>query len=306
MVACSDADFLSCRDYGEDFLLFLGNDHGERGQGSTFYTQIGESTLFTMSDTDDYIHVYDLNPATLSFHTLEPAIPITVGDAACLASSETPSPRLYITGGYMDISDYYEIDPFFWIFDLEEYSWGRGSDMNYARYSHGCIVADDMLWVMGTVPQIETINITDIDNAEWAVYNNLSIEVNLTAFGVVSSHGVDPQLCGMFGFIGTLCNDHSIYIIGGWIGDQDSGHNSDTVYIIDTKWGNMTYNALPFGVSELATVLFKGSIYGFGGWNATSSRRDGYSLDTSIKHQLLSDPLVTEELNAFLCLPNLQ
>ena len=274
------------RDFGSEFLKFLGNEQGERGQGNVFYTQMyykNTTALFTIPEAAEYIHVYDLNPETLSFHTLEPAIPMTVGDAACLASSETPNPRLYIVGGYTNISGYHEIYPFFWIFDLEEYSWDRGNDMNYARYRHGCIVVDDLLWVMGTVPQIETINLTDAYNAEWSVHGNLSLVDNLRDFGVVTSQSAScPSMCASY------CNCHSIYIIGGWIGEQDSGHNSDTVYIIDTISGYMTYDTLPFGLSALSTIMLKGTIYGFGGWNASSNWRDGHLLDISIKNEMLS------------------
>ena len=284
MVTCN-ADYKSFRDYGEDFLSFLGNEQGERGQGSVFYTQLS-TTLFTIPQNDNYIHVYDLNPATLSFRTLEQSLPITVGDAACLASSNTPSPRLYLTGGYTNYSGYYEIYPFFWIFDLENYAWTRGNDMNYARYSHGCVVVDDTLWTMGTVSEIETINVTDIYNAEWSVHNNLSIAANLSAFGVVSTNDISLLRCGWYGI--NNCNNHSIFIIGGWIGDRHSGQNSDVVYIIDTEWGNMTYDTLPFGVSAISTILFDGSIYVFGGWNATDNWWDGQPLDHLITYELLS------------------
>ena len=277
-----------CRDYGDDFLLFLGNDHGERGQGNVFYTQLNSSTLFTISKTSGSIHVYDLRADLLSFHDMEESIQYRIGDAACLASSETPSPRLYITGGYTNYSGYYEIYPFFWTFDLEEYSWKRAVDMKYARYRHGCVVVDDALWVMGTVPQIETIDITDIDNSEWSVQSNLSIDANLTAFGVVSTHGISQATCQWYGFEGVRCDNHSVYIIGGWVGNYDSGYNSDTVYIIDTEYRNMSTNALPYSVSALSAVMVKGGIYGFGGWNATINWWHGHTLDHLVKHQMLS------------------
>ena len=172
--------------------------------------------------------------------------------------------------------------------------------MNYVRYSHGCVVADNILWVVGTVSEIEIINIntTDIYSAEWSVYSNFSISDNLIAFGVVSTHVISQSDCQWFGYEGTLCNDHSIYIVGGWIGDFDSGHNSDTVYIINTEWGNMTNDTLAFGVSAISTVLAVGSIYGFGGWNATSSWRDGHSRCILMRHDLLRkcDCVISTEL----------
>ena len=286
------------RDYGHEFLQFLGNDQGEFGQENIFYTQLNSTTMFTITEAAEYIHVYNLDPESLSFDTVESTNHMIFGDSPCLASYETPSPRLYLTGGYTNISDYYEIYDLFWIFDLEEYSWKRGRDMNYARYSHWCVVAHNTLWVMGTVSEIETvdINTTDIYNAQWSVHSNLSITDNLTAFGVVSTHGISQSDCD-WGYEGTLCNDRSIYIVGGWIGDYDSGHSADTVYIIDTEWGNMTYDELPFGISALSMVRIGGTIYGFGGWNATSSWLDGHSLDILIEHELLSerDCLVSTE-----------
>lgn len=255
----------SFRSYGDNFLGIIGNGNGERGQGSVFYTQINNTTLFIISQTDNFIHVYDLNPETLSFHTLEPAIPGTVGDLACLASSEVPSPRLYITGGYHNTNDVFEVYAHFWNFDLEEYSWNRSVDMNHPRYGHGCIVVNDTLWVMGTVPQFESINMMDIHHSEWTMDNELLFPnaLNLSNFGVVEWN-------------------HSIYIIGGW--DNDEGYNSDTVYIFSTKTGNMMYDTLPFGVSSLSAVRITNTIYGFGGWN-------GNALDSLLTVELLSESL---------------
>ena len=253
------------RDYGTDFLNLLGNDDGE--YGNVFYTQIG-GMLYTISDAADYIHVYDLNPESLSFDIIytEPGIPITVGDGPCLASSDTPGPHLYVTGGYQNTSISFEIYKTFWILDLANNSWSPGSHMNFGRYRHGCIVVDDTLWVMGTVAQIEIIDITDLDNVEWSVHSELSIPGNLTDFGLVSTH------------------DHSIFLIGGSIGvigDHDSSYNSDIVYIIDTKYGNLTTETLPYAVSGLSAMRVDGTIYGFGG-------RNDEKLDSWITCQLLS------------------
>ena len=267
------------RDYGTDFLNLLGNDHGE--YGSVSYAQL-QNTLYTVSEFADYIHVYDLNPESLSFGTInsEPGIPITVGHAPCLASSETPTPRLYITGGYQNTSTSFEIYRSFWILDLGTNDWSSGRHMNSGRFRHGCIVVDDSLWVMGTVPQIETINITDIPNAEWSVHSNLSLPENLTDFGVVSTHDISQSYCDWFGV--NHCNDHSIFIIGGWTGTTETGYDSDVVYIVDTKHANLTTEILPYGVSALSVVSTGSTIHGFGG-------RNGGIVDSWISYELLSD-----------------
>ena len=85
---------------------------------------------------------------------------------------------------------------------------------------------------------------------------------------------------------------HSIYIVGGWVGDYDSGHNSDIVYIIDTESRNVSTSTLPYSVSSLSTVMVGGSIYGLGGWNAEKNWWDGHSLDPLIKHELFSSESV--------------
>ena len=84
-------------DYGVSYLgTKMQNFDGEAG-GGIFYSQINETTLFTISYKGDHIHVYNLE--TVSFDNLDTDIPVNVGSGACLASSTWGGPRLYIAGG---------------------------------------------------------------------------------------------------------------------------------------------------------------------------------------------------------------
>ena len=86
-------------DYGVSYLgTKMQNFDGEAG-GGIFYSQINETTLFTISQKGDHIHVYNLE--TVSFDNLDTDIPVNVGHGACLASSTWGGPRLYIAGGYV-------------------------------------------------------------------------------------------------------------------------------------------------------------------------------------------------------------
>ena len=255
------------RNYGDDFLLFLGNDHGE--YGSVFYSQINASTLFTVRESGDHIHVYDLNPESLSFHILEQSIPIFVGDAACLTSSETPSPRLYITGGHQNNGNQPVILSHFQILDLDENSWYNGSDMTFARYHHGCIVVNDTLWVLGTVPEIEIMDTMDIYNSTWSIHSDLSLDVNISHFGI------------------TIFQTF-MYIVGGWISDYDSGHDSNIVYIIDTESNLMTYATLSSAVSAVSLVSVQDNLYAFGGRLSRSDWWSGSIWNSWLSYEALS------------------
>ena len=262
------------RNYGDDFLRFLGNDNGE--YGGLFYTQINTTTLFTIPDEADYIHVYDLNPRSLSFQTLDGGdsmIPVLLGNGPCLASSETPIPRLFVTGGYLNVSDGLERHSIFWIFDLIEYAWNKGNDMNYARYRHGCIVVDATLWVMGTVPQIETIDITNIDNGTWSIHPTLSIADDLYDIGVV--FGPDPSNYSL----------ELIQVVGGQIGGAHLADVSDTVYKFNSHSEEPYLDTLPFGMAALSMASMDNALYGFGGWDGT------VQMSAWIKYELLSNQL---------------
>ena len=86
-------------DFGVDYLSStLGTVYGESGNGG-YFTQINETTLFTVHWQDDSISVYNLQ--TLSYREWDTSIPLSSyhGENACISSSDTPIPRLYITGG---------------------------------------------------------------------------------------------------------------------------------------------------------------------------------------------------------------
>ena len=144
--------------------------------------------------------------------------------------------------------------------------------MFYGRYSHGCIVVDSTLWVMGTVPQIETFDLSDVDNGMWSLKNDeLSIADRLIDIGVVAVN-------------------HYIYVAGGWIGDYQSvgGYSSPNVYIIDTKSESMATDKLPYSVSALAMIAIDDTIYGFGGYKASGTWKSRKIKNTWISYEQFS------------------
>lgn len=112
-------------DYGVGYLNdTLGNSQGELGFGIHF-SQINETTLFTMNIPESTsFGVYNLE--TLSYQDLNIDRNFSAGD--CMASSQVPSPRLYITGDW---------DVFL---DLDEMKWKEDMPwMNEWRWGHGCM-----------------------------------------------------------------------------------------------------------------------------------------------------------------------
>ena len=237
----------SFTDYGEDYLSeTLGNNHGEFGFG-IYFSQLNETTLFTINQNGSSIHVYDLQSVT--YRNLGVAIPINVKYYGCLSSSEIPTPKLYITGGYNDsvLNDLQ-------ILNLEDNTWMEWVNNTYSmikpRHGHGCIVVNDELWAIGGYHQesIEVINISNIIYQSWNEIGNLSC--NLARPGVTKM-------------------DDLIFIVGGKC--QDTLTNSDTLYIIDTVASRVSSiisiyaGNLPFGVNGVAVVAIDYTIYGFGG-----------------------------------------
>ena len=82
-------------DYGAFHLGKMGG--GAEGGFGTFFSQINDTTLFTISPQGDCIHAYNLEE--VSFQRLDTTIPVNVGPTACLASSNVGGSRLYIAGG---------------------------------------------------------------------------------------------------------------------------------------------------------------------------------------------------------------
>ena len=82
-------------DLGVDYLnVTLGNDDGEFGY-SKYFTQINGTTMYTINGNTGSINVYNLKSSP--FYELDTTIPIDVYYYGCIASSDTPSPRLYIS-----------------------------------------------------------------------------------------------------------------------------------------------------------------------------------------------------------------
>ena len=258
-------------DYGEDYLLdTMGNSNGECGGGG-YYSQLNSTMLYTIAyPNGDYIHSYNLQ--TLSYQQLSASIPTSVSYYACLASSETPSPRLYVTGGEDD--DYNALDDL-QVLDLNQSQWLTNMpSMQYSRHSHGCIVVDERLFVVGGdvgVTAIENMNIMDIDSASWDTIGNI------------------PEFRYEFGQL--IAFQEVIYVVGGYHGDE----YLDTVYAIDimnTTMVNVTLlpDTLPYSVGRMGTVIVDNTIYGFGGYDSDNI----YGLDTWISYEMLSAETQTE------------
>ena len=242
-------------DYGVEYLDdTFGISNGEYGD-SIYYTQINETTLFTIpilsnNQNGDSLHVYNLQ--TLSFQELDTAIPIDVSQYGCIASSETPTPRLYITGGYNrgSLDDLQVVS----LSDLEWLS--NTPSMTETRWKHGCIVVNDMLWAIGSSlsNSVEIINITNIVADTWNVIGPVPGVDTISSMGVTSV-------------------DDVIFIFGGHtFPDLDilSSTYVDTVYAIDTTTYSIGIygDRLPYQVNGMPVVAIGDTIYGFGGFSS--------------------------------------
>ena len=260
-------------DYGTQYLSStLGNSDGEYGQ-SIYYTQINETTLFTINRNGDCLHVYNLQ--TLSFQELGTTIPINVNEYACISSSVTPTPRLYITV-WDDLQ----------VVTLSDLEWLTNTpSMTDTRLMHGCIVVNDVLWAIGGLGEysVEIINITNIADDTWNVIGRVP--------------GVD-----FISKMGVTAVDDVIFIVGG----GPTGGSLDTVYAIDT----ITYSIgiygdrLPTGVNGMSVVAAGHTIYGFGGLSYSWVSFDflcGLSFEECFSYRPTSEPTVPTEFSVSVC-----
>lgn len=275
-------------DYGEDYLSStMGNADGEFGYG-TYFTQINDTTLYTINCNGDSINVYDLQ--SLEFTDLGVSIPNDIDWSACIASSATPTPRLYITGGY-ERPDY---NPAGFavksskMLNLDNLQWSFGF-MEYSRSSHGCIVANDLLWAIGGSGRdsVETRNITNYAQNSWQERETLSLYCQLASFGITAV-------------------DKLIFIVGGSCTEMYTNTRSDLVVYIDSEnMNSIRYYPyrLPYAVSGMSIMLIDDTIYGFGGldaYNATILNSwmmlDVLSVHTSLMCILTCDSQVNVDL----------
>ena len=227
-------------DYGENYLSnTLGNTDGEFEYGA-YFTQLDETTLFTINQYRRSINVYNL--PSLSYHSIDTTIPIDVGRSACITSSQIPVARLYITGGSGFVSDLQ-------IFNLGDISWVRNApSMNRGRFRHGCSIVTDRLWVFGGYDEdsVEVINATSFTTSTW--YEIGTLPCKLGTFGSTA--------------VGSL-----IFIFGGYCYDPVA--RSNAVYIINTitKSIDEYWKSLPFALSDNPVIAINHIIYIFGGWD---------------------------------------
>lgn len=232
-------------DYGKKYLSStLGNADGETGISD--FTQINATSLFTLSGDGASFNVYDLR--TLSYRNLNTTFPVTTYSGTCLSSSETPTPRLYVTGGYSN----YLPQNYLQILNLDDMLWlDNTPSMSYSREDHGCVVVEDRLWVIGGgVDSVEALNITNVESNGWIVIGNLHC--------ILSDFGI------------TIV-DKVIFIVGGWCyydsqADEKS-HVTDIVQTIDTATNSIIVyeDRLPVPTYYMPVVAIDYRIYGFGG-----------------------------------------
>ena len=253
-------------DLGDDYLSStLGNSDGELSL-SLYYTQINQTTIFTLNTDGDSINVYDLE--SLSYQKLDTTIPNDIKMyssssnsrvSACIASAEKPSSRLYIMGGgYGDTGSNYR--DYLQIFDLDNGLWiSNAPSMTTSRSIPGCIVTTDILWVISGcyTDSVESINVIDIDvditTAKWYEVGSLD--------SVIASAAVTAV-------------DELIFVIGGDTSCGDTSSRSNAVYTIDTVTNAVsTYtDSLPSAMIGIGVLQIDHTIYGFGGYD--ESQRD--------------------------------
>ena len=233
-----------------EVLATADSEIDEDGKG-VYYTQINDSTLFTIYKDGEHIHVYDLKSS--SCRELNTTIQTPVDDKACIASSESPFPILYIVGGYggEEVGALTDLQ----ILNLHNMSWNTGPSMLHGRKSHGCVVVMDNLWATGHVAEVEAINITDIYNQGWTQMTELPLRMK---------------------WFGLVVVDEFIGIIGGYDRDAPFDQYLSSIFFIDT------YNSLVYFVNDSiispaawisATVVGR-TIYGFGGYDSNDLYHD--------------------------------
>ena len=205
--------------------------------GTLWYSQINDTTMFTIAGKT--LSVFDLQ--SLTFHKLETTSPISDG---CIASSEIPSPRLFVNNKY-DLA-VLEIHTMEWIDDAPS--------TTYEHYQHTCIVVTDFLYTIGGFHKpnsnsiVESVS-TDVTGNEWEVVANLA---NLTTD------------IGYIAWAGVTSVGRDIYIVGGGYGGNY--HLTNHVYIFNTETRSIKIGAfLPEKSALLSMVTVNDIIYGFGG-----------------------------------------
>ena len=234
-------------DLGLMNLSIAPNNDGEHGF-STYFTQL-ESMLYTINQNGESINVWDLSDSFgLWYHgTLGTTIPINVNLYGCIASANTPSPTLYITGGNNGSNTEPAAFDDLQVLNLDDMQWlSSPPSMTETRHRHGCIVENDKLWAIGGRHEstVEGINTNNIASETWNVIGSLNCNVTLA---------------------GITAFDSIIFVVGGYC--KQIATRLDTVYTIDTVANTVNVSAftLPFGVHGMPVVEVDGTIYGFGG-----------------------------------------
>lgn len=221
-----------------------GDGSGTRIWGaSTFYSQINETTLIYSDGSHVYVVDMTVRNVTEQRSSSRPGESPSQSDT-CVSTSETPSPRVYITGGF----------PNFQVLDLDNMQWM--SNLPETQDGHGqcaCTALNSTLWVFG-VGSIETLNISNITSNTSETWQYGPNNYPLNCLGSIH----DLYQPGLF----TVGN--FIFVIGGSCYHEDP---SDAVHIIDTITGNITLHEhfLPYPLRAMPVAVIGNTVYIFGG-----------------------------------------
>ena len=226
--------------------------------------------MYTIRGTGEYIHAYNLK--SFSYQQLDQTIPINVANGGCLASSESPTPRLFVVGGRYYNGTAWHRRNIFQILDLSVGNWSMGPNMTQGRAGHGCVVVNDWLWVIGLAPAVESIHVPELGNSS----NDIIWEIK----------GSLPT--GVLFYIRLAVFEDLIFVVGGCTLYTCP---VKTVIIIDTNTANMDSITLelPYSVLGMGIVVVDRTIHGFGGFGA--GNRDEFSspFDSWMLYEMLSN-----------------
>eukprot|EP01083_Nonionella_stella_P300047 1022293_1 len=212
-------------------------DGFQLSQDQQFYTQQGD-ILYMFKDN---LALTMFNLATLTFtHAAYLAFETNIGGLSCLTSS---SEFVYVVGG-RNLADYITTVQ---VLILQTQQW-RVTNMNQARAYHTCTVNNNYLYALG-----------GYDGSNF-VHNTERMQADLTG---IRSHNWEDSVPLQIPVIYTraLSYGNRIFVLGG----SYNSRKIDTIQIIDTASGTLSFNTLPVALSSMGAQIIDSKIYLIGG-----------------------------------------
>eukprot|EP01083_Nonionella_stella_P106863 308814_1 len=212
-------------------------DGFQLSQDQQFYTQQGD-ILYMFKDN---LALTMFNLATLTFtHAAYLAFETNIGGLSCLTSS---SEFVYVVGG-RNLADYITTVQ---VLILQTQQW-RVTNMNQARAYHTCTVNNNYLYALG-----------GYDGSNF-VHNTERMQADLT--GIILHNWEDsvPLQIPVI-YSRALSYGNRIFVLGGSYNSQ----KIDTIQIIDTASGTLSFNTLPVALSSMGAQIIDSKIYLIGG-----------------------------------------